>query len=107
MLKKDGNSLGWSNLTWTSSNEKVVKVGNASGYDGDYKVTIYKTAVPTPVILTATLKCNSVDGVSVTKSFDIIVAAGTGSDTVRRPCGSGWTLALQRSACAIGSPARS
>lgn len=82
VLKKDGNSLGWSNLTWTSSNEKVVKVGNASGYDGDYKVTIYKTAVPTPVTLTATLKCNSVDGVSVTKSFDIIVAAGTGSDTV-------------------------
>ena len=82
VLKKDGNSLSWSNLTWTSSNEKVVKVGNASGYDGDYKVTIYKTAVPTPVTLTATLKCNSVDGESVTKSFDIIVAAGTGSDTV-------------------------
>lgn len=82
VLKKDGNALGWSNLTWTSSNETVVKVGSASSYNGDYKVTIYKTAVPTPVTLTATLKCNSVDGVSVTKSFDIIVAAGTGSDTV-------------------------
>lgn len=82
VLKKDGNNLGWSNLTWTSSNETVVKVGSASSYNGDYKVTIYKTAVPTPVTLTATLKCNSVDGVSVTKSFDIIVAAGTGSDTV-------------------------
>lgn len=82
VLKKDGNALGWSNLTWTSSNEKVVKVGSASSYNGDYKVTIYKTAVPTPVTLTATLKCNSVDGVSVIKSFDIIVAAGTGSDTV-------------------------
>ena len=82
VLKKDGNALGWSNLTWASSNETVVKVGSASSYNGDYKVTIYKTAVPTPVTLTATLKCNSVDGVSVTKSFDIIVAAGTGSDTV-------------------------
>lgn len=82
VLKKDGKQLGWSHLTWTSSNEKVVKVGSASSYNGDYKVTIYKTAVPTPVTLTATLKCNSVDGVSVTKSFDIIVAAGTGSDTV-------------------------
>ena len=82
VLEKDGKQLGWSNLTWRSSNEKVVKVGSASSYNGDYKVTIYKTAVPTPVTLTATLKCNSVDGVSVTKSFDIIVAAGTGSDTV-------------------------
>ncbi len=82
VLKKDGNALGWSSLAWTSSNETVVKVGSASSYNGDYKVTIYKTAVPTPVTLTATLKCNSVDGVSVTKSFDIIVAAGTGSDTV-------------------------
>ena len=82
VLKKDGNALGWSNLTWTSSNEKVVKVGSASSYNGDYKVTIYQTAVPTPVTLTATLKCNSVNGVSVTKSFDIVVAAGQGSDTV-------------------------
>lgn len=82
VLKKDGNNLGWSNLTWTSSNDKAVKIGTTSGYNGDYKVTICKTAVPTPVTLTATLKCNSVDGVSVTKSFDIIVAAGTGSDTV-------------------------
>ncbi len=83
VLKKDGKQLGWSNLTWTSSNDKAVKIGTTSGYNGDYKVTIYKTAVPTPVTLTATLKCNSVDGVSVTKSFDIIVAAGTGSDTVQ------------------------
>lgn len=82
VLKKDGNNLGWSNLTWTSSNEKVVKVGSASSYNGDYKVTIYKTAVPTPVTLTATLKCNSAQDVSVTKTFDIVVAAGTGSDTV-------------------------
>ncbi len=82
VLKKDGNNLGWSNLTWTSSNDKAVKIGTTSGYNGDYKVTICKTAVPTPVTLTATLKCNSVDGVSVTKTFDIIVAAGTGSDTV-------------------------
>ena len=82
VLKKDGKKLGWSKLTWSSSNEKVVKVGSASSYNSDYKVTIYKTAVPTPVTLTATLKCNSVDGVSVTKSFDIVVAAGTGSDTV-------------------------
>ena len=82
VLEKDGKKLGWSNLTWTSSNEKVVEVGEASSYNGDYKVTIYKTAVPTPVTLTAALKCNSVDGVSVTKSFDIVVAAGTGSDTV-------------------------
>lgn len=84
VLKKDGNNLAWSKLTWTSSNEKVVKVGTAPSYPyySDYTVTIYKTAVPTPVTLTATLKCNSVDGVSVTKSFDIIVAAGTGSDTV-------------------------
>ena len=81
-LKKDGNNLGWSNLTWTSSNEKVVKVGSASSYNGDYKVTIYKTAVPTPVTLTATLTCNSARDVPVTKSFDIVVAAGTGSDTV-------------------------
>lgn len=82
VLKEDGNNLGWSNLTWTSSNDKAVKIGTTSGYNGDYKVTICKTAVPTPVTLTATLKCNSVDGVSVTKTFDIIVAAGTGSDTV-------------------------
>ena len=82
VLKKDGNNLGWSNLTWTSSNDKVVKIGTTSGYYGDYKVTIYKTAVPTPVTLTATLTCNSARDVPVTKSFDIVVAAGTGSDTV-------------------------
>ena len=82
VLKKDGNSLGWSNLTWTSSNDQVVKIGTTSGYYSDYKVTIYKTAVPTPVTLTATLKCNSAQDVSVTKTFDIIIAAGTGSDTV-------------------------
>lgn len=82
VLKKDGNNLGWSNLTWTSSNDKVVKIGTTSGYYGDYKVTIYKTAVPTPVTLTATLTCNSARDVPVTKSFDIVVAASTGSDTV-------------------------
>ena len=82
VLKKDGNNLGWSNLTWTSSNDQVVKIGTTSGYYGDYKVTIYKTAVPTPVTLTAILTCNSAQDVSVTKTFDIVVAAGTGSDTV-------------------------
>ena len=82
VLKKDGNNLGWSNLTWTSSNDKAVKIGTTSGYNGDYKVTICKTAVPTPVTLTATLTCNSARDVPVTKSFDIVVAAGTGSDTV-------------------------
>lgn len=82
VLKKDGNNLGWSNLTWTSSNDQVVKIGTTSGYYGDYKVTISKTAVPTPVTLTATLTCNSARDVPVTKSFDIVVAAGTGSDTV-------------------------
>lgn len=84
VLKKDGVTQNWSKLTWTSSNEKVVKVGDAPSYPyySDYNVTVYKTAVPTPVTLTATLVCNSISGVSVTKSFDIVVAAGTGSDTV-------------------------
>ena len=68
----------WSNVTWSSSDPRVLTIGSAPyyPYNSPYPVTL-NAAENTTVVLTATVKCNSVDGVAVTRTFDCTVPGGT------------------------------
>ena len=73
----------WSNVTWSSSDPRVLTIGSAPyyPYNSPYPVTL-NAAENTTVVLTATVKCNSVDGVAVTRTFDCTVPAGSGAPAV-------------------------
>lgn len=70
----------WNTVTWKSSDESLIKIGTAAAwsYSTPYTVTIRPESFDKKVTLTATLKCNSVDGVSVEKAFTVVVK---GSET--------------------------
>lgn len=70
----------WSNVTWSSSDPRVLTIGSAPyyPYNSPYPVTL-NAAEDTTVVLTATVACNSVDGVTVTRTFDCTVPGGTGT----------------------------
>lgn len=63
----------WCTVTWVSANDSVIKIGSAPYYYSPYKTTIIRDKLDQDVALTATLVCNSVDGVSVTKDFTVCV----------------------------------
>ena len=68
----------WSNVTWSSSDPRVLTIGSAPyyPYNSPYPVTL-NAAEDTTVVLTATVACNSVDGVAVTREFECTVPGGT------------------------------
>lgn len=68
----------WSNVTWSSSDPRVLTIGSAPyyPYNSPYPVTL-NAAEDTTVVLTATVTCNSVDGVAVTREFECTVPGGT------------------------------
>ena len=65
----------WCTVTWTSADSSVIKIGSAPYYPyySPYKTTVTPGKLDQDVTLTATLTCNSVDGVSVTKDFTVCV----------------------------------
>ena len=65
----------WCTVTWTSADSSVIKIGSAPYYPyySPYKTTVIPGKLDQDVTLTATLVCNSVDGVSVTKEFTVCV----------------------------------
>ena len=79
-LPLNANDKGWSKVTWVSS-DAALKIGSASYYTSTYPVTLNATE-NTTVVLTATVTCNNVDGVSLTRTFDCTVPAGSGAPAV-------------------------
>ena len=73
----DGSSYStldtWCTVTWVSANDSVIKVGSTSSYYSPYKTTVIRDKLDQDVTLTATLVCNSVDGISVTRDFTVCV----------------------------------
>lgn len=65
----------WCTVTWTSADSSVIKIGSAPSWPPyfPYKTTVTPGKLDQDVTLTATLVCNSVDGVSVTKDFTVCV----------------------------------
>ena len=76
-LPLNANGKGWSKVAWVS-NDPALKIGQASYYTSTYPITL-NAAENTAVVLTATVTCNSVDGVSVTREFACTVPGGTGT----------------------------
>lgn len=69
------NFNGWATVTWTSDDSSVVKVGDAPDYPyySPYAVTVNPKAYDKEVRLTATIRCNSLDAVTVTKDYTVTV----------------------------------
>lgn len=76
-LPLNANGKGWSKVAWVS-NDPALKIGQASYYTSTYPITL-NAAEDTTVVLTATVTCNSVDGVAVTREFECTVPGGTGT----------------------------
>ena len=74
-LPLNANGKGWSKVAWVS-NDLALKIGQASYYTSTYPITL-NAAEDTTVVLTATVTCNSVDGVAVTREFECTVPGGT------------------------------
>ena len=74
-LPLNANGKGWSKVAWVS-NDPALKIGQASYYTSTYPITL-NAAEDTTVVLTATVTCNSVDGVAVTRDFECTVPGGT------------------------------
>lgn len=74
-LPLNANGKGWSKVEWVS-NDSALKIGQASYYTSTYPITL-NAAEDTTVVLTATVTCNSVDGVAVTREFECTVPGGT------------------------------
>ena len=72
----DGKS--WAKVIWESSDATILKVGAAASYNSPYPVTILSQE-SSAVVLTATLQCNSVSGVTATREFDCAVPGNTGA----------------------------
>lgn len=76
-LPLNANGKDWSKVEWVS-NDSALKIDRASYYTSTYPVTL-NAAEDTTVVLTATVKCNSVNGVFVTREFECTVPGGTGT----------------------------
>lgn len=74
-LPLNANGKGWSKVAWVS-NDPALKIGQASYYTSTYPITL-NAAEDTTVVLTATVTCNSMDGVAVTREFECTVPGGT------------------------------
>lgn len=74
-LPLNANGKDWSKVAWVS-NDSALKISQASYYTSTYPVTL-NAAEDTTVVLTATVTCNSVNGVAVTREFECTVPGGT------------------------------
>ena len=78
-LPQIANEQKWSNVTWSSSDTNALAIGSAPYYPYylPYPVTLKNVSEDTTVVLTATVKCYSVNGVFVTREFECTVPGGT------------------------------
>ena len=78
-LPQIANEQKWSNVTWSSSDTNALAIGSAPYYPyySPYPVTLKNVSEDTTVVLTATVKCNSVNGMAVTREFECTVPGGT------------------------------
>lgn len=76
----------WATVTWTSANDQIVKVGSApyTPYYAPYATTLTRTAADQQVTLTASIVCNSIEGLTLTKAFTVTVAASQESQATLR-----------------------
>ena len=83
---KYDNFNTWATLTWSSADDQIVKVGKAPStpYYAPYATTLTRTAADRQVTLTASIVCNSVDGLTLTKTFTVTVAASQESQATLR-----------------------
>ena len=83
---KYDNFNTWATITWTSANDQIVKVGSApyTPYYAPYATTLTRTAADQQVTLTASIVCNSIEGLTLTKAFTVTVAASQESQATLR-----------------------
>ena len=83
---KYDNFNTWATLTWSSADDQIVKVGKAPStpYYAPYATTLTRTAADRQVTLTASIVCNSVDGLTLTRTFTVTVAASQESQATLR-----------------------
>lgn len=83
---KYDNFNTWATVTWTSANDQIVKVGSApyTPYYAPYATTLTRTAADQQVTLTASIVCNSIEGLTLTKVFTVTVAASQESQATLR-----------------------
>lgn len=83
---KYDNFNTWATLTWSSADDQIVKVGKAPStpYYAPYATTLTRTAADRQVTLTASIVCNSVEGLTLTKTFTVTVAASQESQATLR-----------------------
>ena len=83
---KYDNFNTWATVTWTSANDQIVKVGSApyTPYYAPYATTLTRTAADQQVTLTASIVCNSIEGLTLTKAFTVTVAASQESQATLR-----------------------
>ena len=83
---KYDNFNTWATLTWSSADDQIVKVGKAPStpYYAPYATTLTRTAADRQVTLTASIVCSSVDGLTLTKTFTVTVAASQESQATLR-----------------------
>ncbi|MFQ9555046.1 MAG: hypothetical protein ACLR1P_03460 [Oscillospiraceae bacterium] len=102
---KYDNFNTWATVTWTSANDQIVKVGSApyTPYYAPYATTLTRTAADQQVTLTASIVCNSIEGLTLTKAFTVTVAASQESQASAARAASGQA---RRGLCRLWRPAR-
>ncbi len=72
---KYANFNTWATVTWSSSNITRLKIGSAPSYPyySPYPVTVLPAEKAIKVTLTATMKVNSIDGLTVSKVFEVLI----------------------------------
>ena len=79
-FSSSGDFETWATVTWSSADTKTLKIGSAPYYPyySPYAVTLKPDRFDKTVTVTASLVCNNVSGLTVSKVFNIIVK---GSET--------------------------
>ena len=80
------NLTSWRTATCRCANDQIVKVGSApyTPYYAPYATTLTRTAADQQVTLTASIVCNSIEGLTLTKAFTVTVAASQESQATLR-----------------------
>lgn len=72
---KYANFNTWATVTWSSSNTTRLKIGSAPSYPyySPYPVTVLPAEKAIKVTLTATMKVNSINGLTESKVFEVLI----------------------------------
>lgn len=83
---KYDNFNTWATLTWSSADDQIVKIGSApyTPYYAPYATALTRSAADQQVTLTASIVCNNIEGLTLTKAFTVTVAASQESQATLR-----------------------